>query len=787
MSGKIIPQIGLFVSDPGGRLARAIDLEAIVQKFSKTKNISGCEILRNFPSGNGLGSMVEGVQAGRFNRFLWIGRFPPEERKSIESELAAAGLNRFLNEWCDLEEQGIGGDGPPLDVQTPKAIILIQMALARTRLLEALEPLKLPGTASVLLIGAGTAGLHTAGSLLDLGKKVYLIEKESGVGGKVASLSRLYPRICDPHCGLELAIQKLEESDRMELHTLSAVTYIQGGPGNFEVKIEKRPRYVKEGKCNACGECVRVCPVTLPDEARPLLTDRFHLSMAGQVRYPSPKKAIHPPDPMAYPPAFVIDRQFCPPDCRKCAKICPTQAVELEQTLTETVFRVGAVLLTTGWDPYPLSKVEEFGYGFYPGVVSNTEMEQIMNDPPDLHEVGFIQCAGSRDERHLNYCSSVCCSVTLKQVLYLREKLPGVRCYVFYQDVRTPGFDEELYQQVKSLDRVILVRGTPSTVKPGEDGKLNIRVEDIFSGSELNLQLDLLVLAGGMIPSEGSRQMAQLLKLPVNGYGFFESHPPCHPEESQRTGVRSGGSCRGPMNIAQSIESSHRAAMDILPFLNEVVWVEPNYPVLNLTKCDKCKRCMEECPFSSFSFDANGFPVPDLAKCRQCGACMGACPLSAVSLKNFTIAQVAAQVKAVKPSLLAREEPVVLAFLCKNDAYLAAKLAAENNLPIPPNVFFIRVPCAGAVNNALIADALAFGIDGVFIAGCRDGQCHYVKGNQLVKIRSDDLGEKLQKMVIEPQRVRFENLEIRDSRRYARLIQSYVEELKKIGPNPFKT
>jgi len=227
--------------------------------------------------------------------------------------------------------------------------------------------------------------------------------------------------------------------------------------------------------------------------------------------------------------------------------------------------------------------------------------------------------------------------------------------------------------------------------------------------------------------------------------------------------------------------------MDILPFLNEVVWVEPNYPVLNLTKCDKCKRCMEECPFSSFSFDANGFPVPDLAKCRQCGACMGACPLSAVSLKNFTIAQVAAQVKAVKPSLLAREEPVVLAFLCKNDAYLAAKLAAENNLPIPPNVFFIRVPCAGAVNNALIADALAFGIDGVFIAGCRDGQCHYVKGNQLVKIRSDDLGEKLQKMVIEPQRVRFENLEIRDSRRYARLIQSYVEELKKIGPNPFKT
>jgi heterodisulfide reductase subunit A/quinone-modifying oxidoreductase subunit QmoB len=290
-----------------------------------------------------------------------------------------------------------------------------------------------------------------------------------------------------------------------------------------------------------------------------------------------------------------------------------------------------------------------------------------------------------------------------------------------------------------------------------------------------------------MMPSQGSFEIAQLLNLPQNNFGFFESHLQCHPEESQRTGILVGGACRGPMNISQSIESSHRAAMEVLPFLNRTILIEPKYPVLDLTKCDKCKRCMEECPFLSYVFDENGFPSLDLTKCRQCGNCMGICPLIAISLLNNTIKQIAAQVQAIKPSFISKEEPVILAFLCENDAYHAAQSAVEYGLPVPPNVFFIKVPCAGSVNNALVADALAFGIDGVLIAGCKDGQCHYVKGNQLVKTRSGDLSDKLQKMMIDPQRVRFESLEIRDSKKYVELVKSYIEELRATGPNPFKS
>ncbi|HBG92599.1 MAG: hypothetical protein A2X54_03625 [Nitrospirae bacterium GWF2_44_13] len=779
---KVPSKVGIFISDPGGRLGSAIALDSVLQRLAKMKNVGRCEVIADIWSDGFLHSVMEDVKAGNLNRILWVGRFSPNQQKRLKSELASAELNPYLHEWCDIEEQGIGQEGTDRDIQTQKATMLIQMSLSRARFLEALEPIAMPAVESVLIVGAGVAGLHAATSLSKLNKKVYLIEKESGIGGKVAQLHRLYPRVCDPRCGLEFEVKKLRESDKVEVHTLSQIKSLEGSPRNFEVKIEKQPRYVNEERCNACGECNKACPIQIP------INEAFSPTASGKgaVGILS-KKAIHPSEPMNFPAAYVIERTYCPPECRECVKACPTKAVELEQTPSEIVVRAGAIIATTGWDAYPLSKVEEYGYGLYPNVISNLDAERILENPPELKEIGFIQCAGSRDERHLSYCSSVCCSASLKQASYLKEKLPDARIYIFYQDIRTPGFDEELYQKVKALDNVIFIRGLPSTVKPdGDTGRLKVRAEDTLSGKEVSLNLDLLVLAGGMAPSAGTNELAPLLNLPRNNFGFFESHLQCHPEESQRAGIYIGGSARGPMNVSQSIDSSHRAVVESLQFVDGTFLVEPTYPVPDKTKCDKCKRCMEDCPFSAFYFDDQGFPTPDLAKCRQCGNCMGTCPLATISLRNFTIKQMAAQVQSIKASFLGKEEPVVLAFLCGNDAYYAARAAADSGLTIPPNVFFIKVPCAGSINNAVIADALSIGIDGVLVAGCKDGQCHYVKGNQLVKTRSGDISDKLKKMMIEPERVRFESLEIRDSEKYVNLINSYIQDLRAMGPNPFK-
>lgn len=780
---KIVPKIGIFIWNQGGRLSQAIDLEGLVKKFTKAKNVTRCEIVDELWTTAFFDSLKNGVENKQVDRFLWVGRFTPYQIKYIKGKLSATGLNPYLHEWTDLEEQGICLKETAPEVRETKASTLIQMALARTRLLEPLEPMELPASEAILIIGAGVAGLHAAESLAALGKHVHLVEKESGVGGKVALLSRFYPRICDPHCGLEFTLQKLNESDHVEFHTRSKVETLSGSPGNFMATVQKTPRFVSETKCNACGECLAVCPKEIPG-AFPVSNDM---------------KAIHPSIPMPFPSAFVIEREHCPPECRECEKICPAKAVDLNQSPFKEQIRVGAVLITTGWDLYPLSKVEEYGYGRSDNIISNLEMEQLLSAHDrqqahpakfslnDLKEVGFIQCAGSRDERHLPYCSSVCCSVTLKQILYFKELVPDAKCYVFYQHIRTSGFEEDLYRKTRELGDVIFVRDRPAKVEFDKNqGKLNITVLDPLLDKKINLNLDLLVLAGGMCPSSGSQETAQILKLPQNQYQFFESHLQCHPEESQRTGIYVGGSCREPMNVSQSIDSSHRSAMQALKYLEGTVLIEPTYPVVNKTKCDQCKRCMEECPFSSFVFDEKEFPTPDLARCRQCGNCMGSCPLAVISLNNNTIKQMAVQIEAINTSFMGKNEPVILALLCENDAHKAARAAVDQGLPVPPNAIIIKVSCAGSVNNALLADAISLGIDGILIAGCKDDQCHYIRGNQLVQKRSGDLSEKLKTMMIEPERVRFVSLEIRDANKYVDYLNAYIKDLKGMGPNPFK-
>ena len=788
---KTLPRIGCFVCDPGGPLARAVDFDAVSKRIAKVKGVARFEVLEDPWATPFMESVREEIRAGKIDRFLWVGGFTPAQRQRITDEFASLGVNPYLQGWCDLVEQGVALTSISPEMRTRKGLALMEMAAAEIRLREPLEPVEIPASDAVLIVGAGVAGMHTALSLADLGKRVFLVEKESGVGGKVALLSRFYPRICDPRCGLEFVLDKLSRSDLVSLRTRSTVSAVGGSPGNFLVKILSVPRFVSRERCNGCGACAKVCPGEVSSPLSGAVSvGAGNLPGAGRI-LPTCMKPIHPSTPLAFPASYVIEREHCPPDCRECEKACPTKAVDLEENPSEEELRVGAILVTTGWDPYPIENVKEYGYGRFPNVVSNMEMEHLLAGNSfsidHLKEVGFVQCVGSRDERHLRYCSSVCCSAALKQIIHFKGLMPEARCHVFYMDMRSAGFEEDLYRRARDMGDVFFHNGRPATIESDRSsGKLRVAVSDPEMGGVLTMSLDLMVLAGGMCPSSGSKDLAETLHLPRNEYHFFEAHHQCFPEESQRTGIYVGGCAREPMNVARAIESAHRAAMKALPLLQSTLKIAPSYPLLEKTKCDQCKRCTEDCPFDGFLFDEKGFPYPDLARCRQCGNCMGTCPLVAISLRNMSIKQLAAQIQVLEKSFMPKKDPTILAFLCENDAYKAASSAAGMGLPVPPNVVFIKVPCAGAVNNALVADALSIGIDGVLIGGCKDDQCHYVRGSQLVRKRSGDLSDKLLKMRIEPQRVRFESLEIRDSLRYIEILNDYILALRKMGPNPFK-
>ncbi len=788
---KPTSRIGIFVWDPDASLRNSIDLDSLLNRCRSLKNVVCCEQAEALPGSDVPEMPVRDVGDERPDRIIWVGHIDESRYQQIRQTLSRSGVNPYLQILCDLKAQGVCSPSLDPNVRARKAATLLKMAVARARLLEPLEPLSLPGIDTALVIGAGVAGLHASLSLLNMGFGVHLIERDSGVGGKTALLERFYPKICDPRCGLDFVCRQLIRSERLSLHTLTTIAKLEGAPGAFTATVFQQPRFVDSARCDGCGICQDVCPIRISGHSRYFQDEApFPTSTGLSALAKDACKAIHPAMPMRIPTAFVIERDCCPENCDACRTACPNGAIEFEQEPREKTLDAGAVLVTTGWDPYPLSRLTEFGYGIHTRVIGNLEMEKLLKTSTvnDFKHVAFIQCAGSRDNRHLPYCSSVCCSATLKQIRYLKEQSPETTCTVFYQDIRTPGFEEDLYREVRSLEKVTFVRGLPSGVRAQpSDGSLNLTAEDTFSGKPIRIEADLLVLAGGMAPSTQSTELARTLNLPSNQYGFFEAHHQCFPEESQRSGIYVGGCARDPMSVAQSIESSHLAAMKAVRFLREFVQVEPTYPVVDKGKCDQCKRCVEECPFSSFVFDEKQFPEPVLTRCRQCGNCMGVCPLGAISLRNRTVRQYAAAIEVLETSFMnAREEPLILAFLCENDAARAAEEANINGIPVPPNVIHMSVPCAGAVNNALIADALSLGIDGVLIGGCKDGQCHYVRGNQLVRKRSGDLQDKLKTMMIEPVRVRFESLEIRDSHKYAEVLKTFVQDLKAIGPNPFK-
>ena len=652
----------------------------------------------------------------------------------------------------------------------------LRMGMARVEKVDLPEPYKLDSfSRRILVIGGGMTGMAAALDAAKAGYEVTIVEKESTLGGHANDWRRQLP-VQDPYEELIAPlvaekIREVESSANITVKTGTLVARIAGQPGEFTVTFKKP------------GEKIEFdVPYPLPEEMK-VDENGKELDVEQQAeRYREYNKGR-------------VDILTIDPDG------------EL----------FGAVILAAGWRPYEPENGEfaHLGFGASPDVVTNTQFEKIAaagkivrpSDGREAKSVVFVQSPDKNDDDNdFPYTGSVTSLVALKQAKYVREDYEDGKAYVFYQHMRTPGLQENFYKSLQQDRGIFLSKGEVVNVFKNGDS-LVVEANNTLLGEQVQVRADMVVLATGMVPATADDPVINLAYRQGPAFrdiglfdGYSDSNFICFPYETQRTGIYAAGCVRRSMTVEESVEDAAGAALKAIQCIessNRGVSVHPRsgdmtFPDFFFQRCTQCKRCTEECPFGALDDDEKGTPKPNPTRCRRCGTCMGACPERIIGFADYNIDSIGSMVKAIEvPSEDDYDEPPmrILGLVCENDAYPALDMAGLHRLSFSADVRFIPVRCLGSVNVIWIKDALAQGMDGVFLLGCKHGddyQCHFVKGSELAEIRMQKIGEALSSLALEEERVAQFDIAIDDYDKLPKIINDFVEIIEDLGPNPFK-
>lgn len=651
-------RIGVFVCHCGTNIAGVINPEKLAEYASTLPDVVYATDYRFMCSDPGQDLIKEKIEEENLNRVIVAACSPRMHESTFRRVCREGGLNQFLFVQSNIREQDTWVHMREPEKAFRIAQDHIRIAIGKARELVPLYAQEVDVEPSCLVIGGGIAGISASLDLATAGYKTYVVENRPTIGGRMAQLDKTFPTMDCSACILTPKMVDVGQHPNIELLTYAEVKDVEGFVGNFEVTIEKKPRYIIEDKCTGCGECAEICPVYAPNE--------FDEGMA-------PRKAAYVPFPQAVPLIYTIDKDKCI-DCRLCERVCDPEAIDLDQKPEIIKIKVGTIIVTTGYDVWDAKAQQEYGYGIYENVINSLQMERLLSSfgptggkvkrPSDLKEpekVLFIQCVGSRNlqDGYMPYCSRVCCMYTAKQARQYKEKHPEAQLFVSYMDIRAFGKGyEEFYEIVQREYGVNYIRGRVAEMREDPETKnIIVRLQDTFLDRLIELEVDMVVLAVALIANKDTKGVVDILRLSTERGFIIEAHPKLRPVDTLSDGIFVAGVAQGPKDVPDTVAQAKGAASGAIALMGQgQVEIEPYYSIVDVSKCTGCRTCVELCPYQAIEMVKDPHKSHLVSSineilCKGCGTCVAACPNSAISQCHFMDVQLYSQINAALEEL----------------------------------------------------------------------------------------------------------------------------------------
>jgi heterodisulfide reductase subunit A len=767
------PRIGVFICHCGGNISDTVDVEAVKTAMGSLDPIGVAETFEYLCSNPGQESIKNTIKEQKLNRVIVASCSPRMHLETFRKAVNSAGLNPYLLEMVNIREH-CSWVHDDKEKSTTKAIALLRGAVERARYLKPLTAKSLKVTKSVLVIGGGIAGIYSALELADKGYEVFMVERTTSIGGHMAQLSKTFPTFDCSACILTPKMVSVSQHPNIKLFTNAEPIAVEGSPGNYQVKIRIKPRYVNLEKCTGCGVCAEKCPVKKPSSFEENLIQ---------------EKAIYLPFKQAIPNVYSIDKDYClyltKGICRVCERVCKGEAIDFKQEDEVINLDVGTIIVSTGYDLIDSKAFGQYSYGLHPDIVTSLQFERLMlqglrrpSNGEVPKKVAFILCVGSRsnDSKGVGYCCKIGCMNAIKHALLLDKSVSGADPWIFYTDVRAHGKGyEEFYAKARE-HFTTFIRGRAAEVIPNGDNVI-VRAEDTILGEQIEESFDLVVLCPAIIPNTGTKELAEMLGIDLGPDNFFlELHHKLRGIETKREGIYISGCAQGPKDVRETTMESMATASKAATFLGKgKISVSPEVAYLIPGRCNLCEICIGKCPTKAITKGKKEVVI-DPISCVGCGICVPLCPQEALDLEHTTDQQLISQIQGV--SEVGETSPKIIAFLEKLTAYGSADLGGQSRRNYPPEVRLIGVPSIGRLGMKHLLHAFAAGADGVLFI---EGDDSLLKEDE-VRAHVIQMKKDLRKFGIKSIRIQSITTTLPQYEKIMSLFDSFVERISKIGP-----